>query len=105
MERPALQTITRLWGEVSEEQACLMGMSAEPLEKHLHPYHTEMADVWAPLPQLPLLCLKRTHVTWSGGAGASAFLQLQLGTLGKPSNPDKGWAESLQENGCCLKRL
>lgn len=31
--------------------------------------------------------------------------QLQLGTLGKPSDSGKGWEKSSEENGRCLKRL
>lgn len=36
--------------------------------------------------------------------GLQPSFQLQLGTLGKPSDPSKGWAETL-ENGHCLKWL
>lgn len=31
--------------------------------------------------------------------------QLQPGTLGKPSDPGKGWEESLEENGHCLNQF
>lgn len=88
----------QLWEEASEEQACLTPVSRKSPGRHLHPFQTRwLVGSMASTPTLQPGEISG-YLEWVV-LGLQLSSQLQLGT------PGKEWAESLEENGHCLKQL